>query len=112
MLCDASPFARVARGHAAVHSLTIDDEDLMDTALVEPAGAKVLIAQLQAVAPEGDLYDARVTVTLCRFGRSGAFGSRAKAAEGGPGKVGDLEPLNSSGVPLNCPGAPRKPSGA
>jgi len=40
----------------------IDDEDLMDEALVEHAGAKELIAQLQAMDPEDELYDAKVTV--------------------------------------------------
>jgi hemerythrin superfamily protein len=40
----------------------IDDPDLMDEALVEHAGAKELIAQLQEMTPEDDLYDAKVTV--------------------------------------------------
>jgi hemerythrin superfamily protein len=40
----------------------IDDDDLMDESLVEHAGAKALIAQLQAVEPDDDLYDAKVTV--------------------------------------------------
>ena len=40
----------------------IDDSDLMDEALVEHAGAKDLIAQLEAMDPAEDLYDARVTV--------------------------------------------------
>jgi hemerythrin superfamily protein len=40
----------------------IDDEDLMDEALVEHAGAKDLIAQLQGMDAEDDLYDAKVTV--------------------------------------------------
>ena len=40
----------------------IDDPDLMDEALVEHASAKELIAQLQAMTPEEDLYDAKVTV--------------------------------------------------
>jgi len=40
----------------------IDDSDLMDEALVEHAGAKELIAQLQDMDPEEDLYDAKVTV--------------------------------------------------
>lgn len=40
----------------------IEDDDLMDEALVEHAGAKALIAQLQAAEPDDDLYDARVTV--------------------------------------------------
>src|SRR5580692_6654070 len=40
----------------------IDDGDLMDEALVEHAGAKDLIAQLQEASPDDDLYDAKVTV--------------------------------------------------
>jgi hemerythrin-like domain-containing protein len=40
----------------------IDDSDLMDEALVEHAGAKDLIAQLEAMDPAEDLYDAKVTV--------------------------------------------------
>lgn len=40
----------------------VDDGDLMDEALVEHAGAKDLIAQLQNMDPEDDLYDAKVTV--------------------------------------------------
>ena len=40
----------------------IDDADLMDEALVEHAGAKQLIAQLEDADPEDDLYDAKVTV--------------------------------------------------
>jgi hemerythrin superfamily protein len=40
----------------------IEDDDLMDEALVEHAGAKELIAQLQATHPDDDLYDAKVTV--------------------------------------------------
>jgi hemerythrin superfamily protein len=40
----------------------IDDADLMDEALVEHAGAKDLIAQLEDASPEDDLYDAKVTV--------------------------------------------------
>jgi hemerythrin-like domain-containing protein len=40
----------------------IDDDDLMDEALVEHAGAKELIAQLEAMEPGDDLYDAKVTV--------------------------------------------------
>lgn len=40
----------------------IDDSDLMDEALVEHAGAKSLIAQLEEMSPEDDLYDAKVTV--------------------------------------------------
>jgi hemerythrin superfamily protein len=40
----------------------IRDADLMDEALVEHAGAKELIAQLEEADPEDDLYDAKVTV--------------------------------------------------
>ena len=40
----------------------IDDADLMDEALVEHAGAKELIAQLEGMDPNDDLYDAKVTV--------------------------------------------------
>ena len=40
----------------------IDDSDLMDEALVEHAGAKGLIAQLEVASPDDDLYDAKVTV--------------------------------------------------
>jgi hemerythrin superfamily protein len=40
----------------------IDDGDLMDEALVEHAGAKELIAQLEEASPDDDLYDAKVTV--------------------------------------------------
>jgi hemerythrin superfamily protein len=40
----------------------IEDDDLVDEAFVEHAGAKALIAQLQAALPDDDLYDAKVTV--------------------------------------------------
>jgi len=40
----------------------IDDNDLMDEALVEHMGAKDLIAQLESMDPNDDLYDAKVTV--------------------------------------------------
>ena len=40
----------------------IDDSDLMDEALVEHAGAKDLVAQLEDASPGDDLYDAKVTV--------------------------------------------------
>ncbi len=40
----------------------IDDDDLMDEAFVEHAGAKELIAQLQAAHPDDELYEAKVTV--------------------------------------------------
>jgi hemerythrin superfamily protein len=40
----------------------IDDDDLMDEADVEHAGAKDLIAQLEEMGPGDDHYDAKVTV--------------------------------------------------
>lgn len=40
----------------------IEDSDLMDEALVEHAGAKDLIAQLQEMDPDDELFDAKVTV--------------------------------------------------
>jgi hemerythrin superfamily protein len=40
----------------------IDDGGLMDEALVEHAGAKELIAQLEDMSPDDELYDAKVTV--------------------------------------------------
>jgi hemerythrin superfamily protein len=40
----------------------IDDTDLMDEALVEHAGAKRLVAELESMDPSDDLYDAKVTV--------------------------------------------------
>ena len=40
----------------------IDDDDLMDEADIEHASAKDLIAQLEALEPGDDHYDARVTV--------------------------------------------------
>jgi len=40
----------------------IDDSDLMDEALVEHAGAKKLIAQLEGASADDDLYNAKVTV--------------------------------------------------
>ena len=40
----------------------IDDSDLMDEALVEHAGAKDLITQLEHMDADDDLYDAKVTV--------------------------------------------------
>jgi hypothetical protein len=40
----------------------IDDDDMMDEALVEHAGAKDLIDQLQEMEPGDELYDAKVTV--------------------------------------------------
>ena len=40
----------------------IDDDDLMDEAVIEHAGAKELIAQLEAADPSEQYYDAKVTV--------------------------------------------------
>ena len=40
----------------------IDDADLMDEALVEHAGAKELIAQLEDMNPDDEQYDAKVIV--------------------------------------------------
>lgn len=40
----------------------IEDEDLMDEAAVEHACAEELIAQLESMNPEDDLFDAKVTV--------------------------------------------------
>jgi hemerythrin superfamily protein len=40
----------------------IEDGDLMDEAVVEHAGAKELIAQLEDMSPDDELYDAKVTV--------------------------------------------------
>ncbi|MGH8136724.1 MAG: hemerythrin domain-containing protein [Steroidobacteraceae bacterium] len=40
----------------------IDAADLMDEALVEHAGAKNLIAELEEMSPDDELYDAKVTV--------------------------------------------------
>jgi hemerythrin superfamily protein len=40
----------------------IDDDGLMDEALVEHAGAKTLIAEISAMVPGDDLYDAKVKV--------------------------------------------------
>jgi hemerythrin superfamily protein len=40
----------------------ISDADLMDEALVEHAGAKELISQLEEASVDDDLYDAKVTV--------------------------------------------------
>ena len=40
----------------------IEDDDLMDEAEVGHASAKDLIAQLEAMEPGNDLYDARFTV--------------------------------------------------
>jgi hemerythrin-like domain-containing protein len=40
----------------------IEDGDLVDEALVEHASAKELIAQLEEMSPDDELYDAKVTV--------------------------------------------------
>lgn len=40
----------------------IDDEDLMDEAVVEHQSLKELIAKIEAEGPEGEYYDAHVTV--------------------------------------------------
>ena len=40
----------------------IKDDDIMDEALVEHAGAKDLIAQIAAIDPGDELYDAKVKV--------------------------------------------------
>lgn len=47
--------------YPAVHA-AIDDDDLMDEADVEHAEARELIAQLEAMHPGDDLYDAKVVV--------------------------------------------------
>ena len=38
------------------------DNDLLDEALVEHAGAKALVAEIEAMEPGQDLYDAKLTV--------------------------------------------------
>ena len=40
----------------------LDDEDLLDEAEVEHASAKDLIAQIESMSADDDLYDAKVTV--------------------------------------------------
>jgi hemerythrin superfamily protein len=47
--------------YPAVRKAT-EDADLMDEALVEHAGAKELIAQLEGASADDDLYSAKVTV--------------------------------------------------
>lgn len=42
--------------------VAIDDADLMDEALLEHAGARELIAQLEDMSADDDLYDAKVVV--------------------------------------------------
>ena len=63
MRCDLTIHAEVEEEifYPAVRK-AIDDADLMDEALVEHAGAKALIAQLEEANPSDDLYDAKVTV--------------------------------------------------
>ncbi len=48
--------------YPALRAASKDAADLLDEALVEHAGAKDLIAQLQEMDPEDDLYDAKVKV--------------------------------------------------
>lgn len=42
--------------------MAINDDDLLDEAIIEHASAKELIAQLEAADPEDAFYDAKVTV--------------------------------------------------
>ncbi|MFC0132743.1 hemerythrin [Massilia eurypsychrophila] len=48
--------------YPALREKSKEAADLLDEALVEHAGAKDLIAQLQEADPEDDLYDAKVKV--------------------------------------------------
>jgi hemerythrin superfamily protein len=48
--------------YPALRQASKEAADLLDEALVEHAGAKDLIAQLQQMDPEDDLYDAKVKV--------------------------------------------------
>jgi hemerythrin superfamily protein len=48
--------------YPAMRAASKEAADLLDEALVEHAGAKDLIAQLQEMDPEDDLYDAKVKV--------------------------------------------------
>ena len=48
--------------YPAVRALGGETEDLVDEARVEHAGAKELIAQILAMEPQDDLYDAKVKV--------------------------------------------------
>ena len=48
--------------YPAVRKASIDNEDLIDEAIVEHASAKDLIAQILAMAPGDALFDATVTV--------------------------------------------------
>lgn len=47
---------------AARSAIEEEEQDLMDEAEVEHAGAKDLISQLETMMPDEDLYDAKVTV--------------------------------------------------
>ena len=48
--------------YPAMRSAAADAEDMLDEALVEHASAKDLIAQIQEMDPEDELYDAKVKV--------------------------------------------------
>ncbi|MDQ2821061.1 MAG: hemerythrin domain-containing protein [Pseudomonadota bacterium] len=48
--------------YPAVRAASKDTEDMVDEAVVEHASAKDLIAQLEEMDPEDDLYDAKVKV--------------------------------------------------
>lgn len=48
--------------YPALRAASKEAADLLDEAEVEHAGAKDLIGQIQAMDPEDDLYDAKVTV--------------------------------------------------
>jgi hemerythrin superfamily protein len=48
--------------YPAVRAASKEAEEIVDEAVVEHAGAKDLIAQLQEMDPEDDLYDAKVKV--------------------------------------------------
>jgi hemerythrin superfamily protein len=48
--------------YPALRAASKDAADLLDEALVEHAGAKDLIAQIEEMDPEDDLYDAKVKV--------------------------------------------------
>ncbi|MFL6660258.1 MAG: hemerythrin domain-containing protein [Massilia sp.] len=48
--------------YPAVRASADDAEDLVDEAIVEHASAKELIAQILSMAPDEDLYDAKVKV--------------------------------------------------
>jgi len=48
--------------YPAVESVLPKEQDLLDEAQVEHDGAKTLIAQLDAMKPGDDLFDAKVTV--------------------------------------------------